>query len=70
MQPMKHNLFVVETGNQYGQILIFEDKEEAREWLKRATYWNDEEIERNIFTARRPFQGATYCNYFPQTEEA
>lgn len=42
------NLYIVNTYNRHNQILIFESKESACEWLKRATSLTAEEIEKEI----------------------
>ena len=42
------NLYIVNTYNRHNQILIFESKESAREWLTRVTSLTADEIEKEI----------------------
>lgn len=42
------DLYVIYTENAFDQILIFTSKEDARTWARKATIWNDDEIERKI----------------------
>lgn len=44
------NLYIVNTYNKHNQILIFESKESACDWLKRATSMTTEEIEKEIIS--------------------
>ena len=46
------SLFVINTGNQVGQILIFKRRKDAAEWLRKATGWDDQRIESEIHVAR------------------
>ena len=41
-------MYCIFTGNNFNQILIFEDYKKAVAWCKRATRWTDDEIEKNI----------------------
>ncbi len=42
------DLYVIYTENAFDQILIFPTKDDAREWARKATQWDENEIERKI----------------------
>lgn len=46
-------LFVVDTGNRFGQILIFTEREDAANWLRRATTLDESQIDGRIHEARQ-----------------
>ena len=41
-------IYYIKTGNEYGQILIFENKSTAKTWATFATRWTEDEIAENI----------------------
>lgn len=53
----------IETGNRHGQILVFEKKRQARDWMRRATRLTDEEIENEIHVATPNWQA--HFDIFP-----
>jgi len=53
----KTALYCIFTGNDYGQILIFESYEAAETWSKSATRWTPEEIQKNIKIANSDNRG-------------
>ena len=58
-------LYYIDTENRHGQFLVFTSKRQAKKWCKKATTWNDEKIEREIFTTPQTWQG--FYNIFPKT---
>lgn len=47
------DLYVVDTENRFGQILIFEKREDAVDWLRSATTWDEQKINNSVHWARR-----------------
>lgn len=59
------DLYVVKSGNVFGQILIFERRDDAVEWLHSATNWNEQKIDSSIYLARqRQVENHEYATAF------
>ena len=50
-------LYYIDTENRHGQLIVFETYDGARDWMKRATRLNDDEIEARIFRTVKTWQG-------------
>lgn len=57
-------LFVVDTGNRFEQILIFTEREDAANWLRRATRLDEKQIDESIHLARRVRDDEKYLTAF------
>jgi hypothetical protein len=57
-------LFYVETKNGHQQVLFFTSYESAFEFLKKATTWNKQKIEKSIISTQKTYDN--YFNFFPK----
>ena len=57
-------LFVVDTGNRFGQILIFTEREDAANWLRRATTLDERQIDESLHEARQVRDDEKYFTTF------
>lgn len=61
-------LYIIFTGNRFGQFLIFTTCEAAVKWCRAATTWSDEQIAARIQTvhADEDIYGQRYFSVIPR----
>ena len=55
-------IFAIFTENRFNQVLLFSSWNNAADWCRKATTWTEEQIAKNIKTARR--NGGNYLDLF------